>query len=118
MANPIKDTTHPRSPPESDLLNKPWNNPAADKIPADPESAQTGSTIIYIILAIALVIGGFYLYSAERPAATGTPTITKMDTAPQVDAPGSPTPAVPGAPPAATPPAPADVPVPATKAKP
>lgn len=115
MANPIKDTTHPRSPPETDLLNKPWNNPATGKIPADQESAQTGSTIIYLILAIAVVIGGYYLYTTEWPSATGTPTITKMDTAPTVDAP---TPAVPDAPPAATPPAPADVPTPATKAKP
>lgn len=118
MANPIKDTTHLRSPTESDRLNKPWNNPATRKVLEDQESAQSRNTIIYAILAVVLVVGGYYLYTTELPSAAVTSAITKTDVAPMPDAPAPPTPEVPATPPAATPPAPGDIPAPATTTTP
>ena len=118
MANPIKDTTHLRSPTESDRLNKPWNNPATRKVLEDQESAQSRNTIIYAILAVVLVVGGYYLYTTEWPSAAVTSTITKTDTAPTANAPAASTTAVPVAPPAVTLPAAGNVPAPATTTTP
>ena len=117
MANPIKATTHPRSSPETEPLNKPWN-PATTQTRRDQETAQTRSIIIYAILAIAVLLGGYYLYATESPSTAVTSAVTKTDMTPTPNAVAGSTTIVPTAPPAATPPAAGNAPAPATTTTP
>ena len=118
MANPIKATTHPRSQSDTEPLNKTWNNHTTSRVLDEQERARTRSTVIYAIFAFAVLVGGYYLYTAEWPSASVAPVITKTDIAPTANAPAAPTTAVTVAPPAATPPAVGNAPAPATTTTP
>ena len=69
------------------------------------DKPQTGNPFVFVVLAIAVLIGGYYLYTAEWPSSTTTSTITKTDMAPAANAPATSTTITPAAPMAATPPA-------------
>ena len=70
-----------------------------------PNNPQTGSVLIFVVLAIAVLIGGYYLYTNEWPSTTTTTTMTKTDMAPTANAPATSTTLVPATPMATTPPA-------------
>src|SRR5665213_3528041 len=69
------------------------------------DKPQTGNPFVFVVLAIAVLIGGYYLYTNEWPSTvTTTSTITKTDMAPAANAPATSTTITPAAPMAATPP--------------
>ena len=71
-----------------------------------------------MILPIAVLVGGYYLYATEWASAPVTSAVTKTDTAPTEGAPAASTTAVPVAPPAVTPPVSGNPPAPATTTTP
>ena len=105
MVTPTKITTHPIVMPETKFEHKFEPDPIANEKLYELEKAQTRNTIIYVVLAIAVLVGGYYLYTNETPSAAVTSTITKTDMAPVANAPAASTTVVPATPMAATPPA-------------
>ncbi len=100
MANPIKAPVYTRSSPETEPLNEPFK-PSTAQMRQEQEKAQTGSTMLYVILAIVVLVGGYYLYATGSPSTAVTSTVTKTELAPTPNAAAGSGTAVPTAPPAA-----------------
>ena len=115
MVSPVKTKTHPINLPETRYDNEFVRSPiAADPLNPGPtvnqkieyqDKPQTGNPLVFVVLAIAVLIGGYYLYTNEWPSTTTTTTITKTDMAPAANAPATSTTVVPATPMATTPPA-------------
>src|SRR5665213_1633817 len=114
MVTPVKAKTHPINMPETRYENEFVRaSSATDPLNPGPtlnqkidyqDKPQTGNPFVFVVLAIAVLIGGYYLYIAEWPSTTTTSTITKTDMAPAANAPTTSTTMAPAAPMAATPP--------------
>ena len=119
MVSPVKAKTHPINLPETRYENEfvrasnatdPLNpGPTLNQKIDYQDKPQAGNSLVFVVLAIAVLVGGYYLYTNEYPSGTTTSTITKTDMAPAANAPATSTTAAPVAPMAATPPA-ADTP--------
>src|SRR5665213_509296 len=115
MVTPVKAKTHPINMPETRYENEFVRaSSATDPLNPGPtlnqkidyqDKPQTGNPFVFVVLAIAVLIGGYYLYTAEWPSTTTTSTITQTDMAPAANAPATSTTVAPAAPMAATPPA-------------
>ena len=118
MVTPVKAKTQPINMPETRYENEfVGASSATDPLNPGPtinqkidyqNKPQTGNPFVFAVLAIAVLIGGYYLYASAPPSTTVTSTITKTDMAPVANAPATSTTVVPATPPAAgTAPAPA-----------
>jgi hypothetical protein len=116
MATPVKTKTQPINLTDTSYENDfVRGSSAADPLNPGPtinqkidyqDKPQTGNPFVFVVLAIAVLIGGYYLYTTEWPSTgTTTSTITKTDMAPAANAPATSTTVAPAAPMAATPPA-------------
>ena len=71
--------------PETDRTS--WNKPNLTPRAQDEDSQPT-SNFVYAILALAVIVGAYLLYSYQWPTTTsGTTPITKTDVVPPVAAP-------------------------------
>ncbi|MEO9168129.1 MAG: hypothetical protein ABI230_06985 [Aestuariivirga sp.] len=91
--------------PETKIEHKFVPGPIANEKLKNQKKAQSANTLMYAVLAIVVLLGGYYLYTSEVPSAAVTSTITKTDMAPVANAPATSTTVVPATPMAATPPA-------------
>lgn len=113
MVTPVKAKTHPINMPETRYENEfvrassatdPLNpGPTVNQKIEYQAKPQTGNLLVFVALAIAVLIGGYYLYTNEWPSTATTTTITKTDMAPAANAPAASTTVTPAAPMAATP---------------
>ena len=87
MTTPMKTPLRPNMTTENELGKKSWANPASGAQVKTNTSDQTTYTAVYIVLAVALVIGGYFLYTIEWPSTAAAPAITKTDLAPPAIAP-------------------------------
>ena len=94
MTTLIKTPPHTNMTTESELGKKSWANPTSGAQVDSDTTSQTTNTAVYIILALALLVGGYFLYTNEWPSTAATPAMTKTDLTPPVIVP---TPAVPPA---------------------
>jgi hypothetical protein len=116
MVSPVKAKTHPINLPETRYENEFVRaSSATDPLNPGPtinqkidyqDKPQSGNSLVFVVLAIAVLVGGYYLYTNEWPSTvTTTSTITKTDMAPAANAPATSTTVVPATPLATTPPA-------------
>ena len=99
MVTPVKAKTHPINMPETRYENEFVRaSSATDPLNPGPtlnqkidyqDKPQAGNPFVFVVLAIAVLIGGYYLYTAEWPPTTTTSTITKTDMAPAANAPAT-----------------------------
>ena len=95
MTTPIKTPPHTNMTTESEIGKKSWANQASGAQVDSDTTSQTTKTAVYIILALALLVGGYFIYTNGWPSTTAVPSITKTDLTPSVVVP------TPAAPPAA-----------------
>ncbi|MEP6828391.1 MAG: hypothetical protein ABJA10_09990 [Aestuariivirga sp.] len=113
MVTSTENKIRPKNPAEPELGSTSWNKPATATRSQDVDNKQTGFNFVYVIVALAVLGGGYLLYTYEGPTTTTTPAVTNTDVTPPVTAP-----AAPAASSTVTPPAIAPVTPPATTTTP
>ena len=92
MTTPTKTSPHTNMTIESEIGKKSRANPASGAQAESDTINPTINTAVYIILALALLVGGYFLYANEWPSTAAAPAMTKTDLTPPVIVPTPPVP--------------------------
>jgi hypothetical protein len=81
MVTPTEHKVHPSSAVESDTGANRWTKLTPGTRSRDKVVKKPGSSFVYVIMALAVLIGAYFLYASERPLA---PVATKTEINPPV----------------------------------